>query len=105
MAASRADVAQWLTHVGYKVYVPTLMHLDGAALLLRARQASLTAAGVVPHHVVPLLACIGRRQRQRRRARAAAAHAAHGGTTGGRERAVAARGSAGLARRQAPDVL
>jgi hypothetical protein len=57
VAASRADVAQWLTHVGYKVYVPTLMHLDGAALLLQT-QASLTAAGVAPHHVVPLLACI-----------------------------------------------
>jgi hypothetical protein len=57
VAASRADVAQWLTHVGYKVYVPTLMHLDGAALLLQT-QASLTAAGVAPHHVAPLLACI-----------------------------------------------
>jgi hypothetical protein len=39
------------------VYVRALMHLDGAALL-RATQASLTAAGVAPHHVAPLLACI-----------------------------------------------
>jgi hypothetical protein len=59
VAASRADVAEWLTHAGYAQYVGALTSMDGAALLRVTALRLLADAGVVaPRDVAPLLACI-----------------------------------------------
>ena len=57
VAASHADVAEWLTHAGYAQYAGTLARLGGAALLLQT-EASLMAAGVAAQDAALLLACI-----------------------------------------------